>query len=338
MMSPDSRYRIGLAAILAAAGLLFAPSLRFPFIWDDTAVVRDNPFIHTPGPAGIYFNPRYWKSLVPVSRSDYRPLQMLTLAAISRVGGRDPFPYRAVNLALHFLATIMVFILGQRLGAGRAAALLASAFFAFHPVHVETIVGARNLAELMASVLLFSTLFFFPRGDGRGRGVVSFLLFAAALLYKENALILPPLLTILVMTGPGGFRKNQAALVKTLPFWILAVAAGIGKMIISPGPALSGPLPASHLIAGASRLLVTSARLVILPVRLRVLYHFPRPESWAQPVWFFSLAGAIILAGILVAARKHRLLFSLLLCLGVSLLPSLYRLGSAGRVVAEQRL
>jgi len=331
------RYRIGLAAILAAAGLLFAPSLRFPFVWDDTAVIRDNPYIHSPVPAGIYFSPRYWKHLVPVSRSDYRPLQMLTLAALSRIGGRDPLCYRLANLALHLLAVALVFALARRLGAGKAASLLAAAFFAFHPVHVETIAGARNLSELMASNLLLAALVFFPRPERSGSRAAAFFLFAAALLYKENALILPPLLTILVLAGPGRSAGIRAAIFQTFPFWILALGAGVGKLLISPGPALSGPPPA-HFIAGAARLMVINARLLLLPLRFRTLYHFPQPESWAEPVWFFSLAGAVILAAAVAAAKKNRRLFPLLLCLAVSLLPSLYRLGSAGRVVAEQRL
>lgn len=326
-----------MAALLAAAGFLFVPVLRFPFTWDDTAVVRDNPYIQLPAPAGLYFQPGYWRNLVPVSRSDYRPLQMLTLAALARIGGRDPLGYRAANLALHLLAVTLVFILGRRMGAGETASLLAAALFAFHPVHVETIAGARNIAELAASVLLLSALISFFFGGGNRSRAFSFLFFAAALLYKENALIFPPLLSALILAGPG-CRKNRSALLATLPFWILAAGAGVAKLLLSSGTSLPGPFPASHLAAGAARLMVTSVRLLVFPIRLRVLYHFPRPESWAQPVWFFSLAGAVLLAGMLAAARRNRPLFPLLLGLAVTLLPSLYRLGSAGRVVAEQRL
>ncbi len=337
-MNPARRHRIGLAAILAAAALLFGPSLRFPFIWDDTAVIRDNPYIHSPLPAGTYFTPRYWKHLVPVSRSDYRPLQMLTLAAVSRIGGREPLCYRAVNLALHLLAVVLVFSLGRKLKAGRAAALLAAAFFAFHPVHVETIVGARNLAELMAANLMLSALVIFLPAGRTGARTAAFFLFAAALLYKESALIFPPLLTILLIAGPGKSADIRTALTRTFPFWILALAAGIAKLLVSPGQELSGTLPVSRLVAGAARLMVINTRLLLLPFRFRTLYHFPRPESWAEPVWFFSLAAAVVLAAVLAAARRNRRLFPLLLCLAVGLLPSIYRLVSAGRVVAEQRL
>lgn len=337
-MSPAARDRIVLAAVLAAAGLLFASSLQFPFVWDDTAVIRDNPFIHSPVGAGIFFSPRYWKNLIPVSRFDYRPLQMLTLAAISRVGGQDPLYYRTVNLALHLLATLLLFILAGRLGAGRTASLLAAAFFAFHPVHVETVVGARNLSELMTSVLLCSALIVFPCGPGRGSLIAAGLLFGAALLYKESALILPLLLVILVPAKPGGIRNGRAARLKTIPFWLLAAGAGIAKTLLSSGSAVSSSLPATHFLAGAARLQVINLRLLFFPAPLRVLYHFPPLTSLAEPVWFFSLAGVVLLAGILLATRKDRLLFALLLGLAGSLLPSLYRLGSPGRIVAEQRL
>ncbi len=337
MMSPAWRYRIGLAAVLTAAGLLFAPSLRFPFIWDDTAVVRDNPFLHTPVPPGLFFQPRYWQRLVPVAQSDFRPLQMMTLSAVSRIGGRDPFSYRSANLALHLLASLLVFLLAGRLGAGKAAALLATAYFAFHPVHVETVVCARNISELMVAGLLFLSLIIFQRGGIISR-LLALLLFAAALLYKESALIFPALLTILAAGGGGETRPARTGLGKTIPFWCLAAAAGLGKTILSSGKPLSVSTPLPHLLAGGARLLTTNLGLLLFPVRLRVLYHFPQPDSWAEPVWFFSLAAVVIPAGLLLRARKDRLLFALLLGLGVSLIPSLSRVGLAGRAVAEQRL
>ncbi len=336
-MSFSWRYAIGLTLILILAGALFFSSLHYPFVWDDTAVVRDNPFIHSSTPAGTYFTPRYWANLVPVSRNDYRPLQMLTLAGLARFGGPEPFYFRGFNFALHLLTVVLVFLLGRRLGVGPEVSLLAAALFAFHPIHVETIIGARNLAEQMATVLLFAALLCFLRRKTAGR-VAAFFLFAAALLYKENALVFPPLLLILSADGRRKEQSFRSVLIPTLPFWLLAAVGGIGKLILSSGSSFSAPQPLPHLAAGASRLLVISLRLLTFPFPLRVLYHFPRPESWSEPAWFFSLAAVILLAGALVAARKSPLLFSLGLCLTISLLPSIYRLHSPGRIVAEQRL
>ena len=337
MMRTVSCSWIGMAAVLVIAGILFSPSLQFPFIWDDAAVIRDNPFIHTPIRPGLFFRPQFWQQLLPVSRFDYRPLQMLTLSAISHLDGRNPLYYRSANLALHLSGVLLLFFLARRLSAGRAAALLAAALFAFHPVHIETIVCARNISELAATALLLAAFLLVLR-PGRRLALGGLLAFAAALLYKESALIFPVLLTILVAAAPGEGESRMVSLRKTIPFWLLAVVGGIGKILISSGSLLADPPPAPHLLVGAGRLLVTNLRLLTFPVRLKVLYHFPRPESWTEPVWFFSLAGVVLLAGILVAVRKNRLLFALFACLVVSLLPSLSRVGTAGRVVAEQRL
>ncbi len=336
-MSSPRRCRIGLALILAGSGLLFAPSLRFPFLWDDTAVVRDNPYLHSPTPAGLFFQPHFWQQLLPVSRFDYRPLQMLTLSAISRIGGRDPFPYRTANLALHLLVSLLVFFASRRLGAGKNAALLAAAFFAFHPIHVETVVCARNISELMTAGLLLAALIIFLRPEKQLRWL-ALILFAAALLYKESALIFPLLLTVLVISPyrkKGAGKTGPAA---TIPFWVLAAVGGAAKIFLSSGPPLSRSLPFYHLPAGVGRLLITNLRLLAFPARLRVLYHFPVPETWAEPAWFLSLAGLVLLAGILIAGRRDRLVFPLLLALGVGLLPALSRVGQDGRTVAEQRL
>lgn len=337
MMRIVSRTWIGLAAVLAIAGILFSPSLQFPFIWDDAAVIRDNPFIHTPISPGLFFRPQFWQQLLPVSRFDYRPLQMLTLSAISRLGGRNPLYYRSANLALHLLSVVLLFSLARRMSVRRAAALLAAALFAFHPVHIETIVCARNISELAVTALLLAAFLLILR-PGRRLAVGGLFVFIVALLYKESALIFPVLLTILVAAVPGKTESRKAGLRKTIPFWLLAIVGGVGKALISSGAALADPPPVPHLLAGAGRLLVTNLRLLTFPVRLKVLYHFPRPESWTEPVWFFSLAAVVILAGVLVAARKNQPVFAIFACLTVSLLPSLSRVGTAGRVVAEQRL
>lgn len=338
-MKPALRYRIALAAVLAATGALFAPALPYPFLWDDTAVVRDNPFLHRPVPAGLFFHPDYWERLLPVSGFDFRPLQMLTLSAVSRAGGRNPVYYRAVNLALHLLVSGMVFRLAARLGTGKAAALAAAAFFAFHPVQVETVISARNISELVNAVIFFLVLGLVSR-PGKLRLVSALLLYGAALLYKESALVFPALLTILLLfpKETSDRRVRTAAVRRTIPFWLLAAAGGAGKILLSPGAAPAEALPLFHYPAGAAGLLAVNLRLLLLPVRLRAVYDFPPPESWAQPAWFLALAGAAGAFLILLRIRDDRPLFPLLICLAAAILPSLVRLGQDGRTVAEQRL
>ncbi len=329
-------YRILLPALLLATGVLFAPSLRFPFIWDDTEVIRDNPYLRSAGSSALFFRPAYWQQMLPISRSDYRPLQMISLAAISRVGGTNPFFFRGVNLALHLLACLLLQSLLLRLGAGKPVALTATALFALDPVHVEAVFNARNIAELAAAVLLLSAFILFLRNRGR-------LTFAAAgcflgsLLYKESALVFPALLTATVLTA-GRAELRIRGLRRTIPFWLMAAAAAAAKIMLS-GSVLKETPPLPSFITGISRLGLIYFRLLLFPAGLKTLYSFFKPVSWATPENILSfLAAAALLLAASAAGRKSRLFRWALVCLLISLLPTLFKIGQIGRIVAEQRL
>ncbi|MFH1037692.1 MAG: tetratricopeptide repeat protein [PVC group bacterium] len=336
-MKRTNHYRLLLATLLITAGALFAPALRFPFIWDDTAVVRDNPYLRSSGSAGLFFRPAYWEQMLPISRSDYRPLQMITLAAVSRPGGRNPLFFRAVNLSLHLLACLLIWTLSLRLETGKPAALLAAAFFAFHPVHVETVFNARNIAELMPAVLLLSAFILFlrpPGGIGLAGAAAGFL---GALLYKESAIIFPAILTATVLTA-GRVSPRKSGLRHTVPFWLIAAAAGAAKIMLS-GSALKETPPLPPFIVGVSRLSLVYFRLLLFPARLKTLYSFFKPVSFATPGSVLALlAAAALLLTAARVARKDRLLRWSLICLLLSLLPAFFKIGQIGRIVAEQRL
>ncbi len=275
--------------------------------------------------------------MVPISRNDYRPLQMVALSLAARVGGADPLPYRVMNLVVHALTTVWVFVLGRRVLKQEAAALAASALFALHPAHVEAVVNPRNISELLPALLLTVILAAYARkpGPGPGRSAWLWSLYALALLTKETALILPFLLW-----GLAGLKKGwKQAWRITFPFWVLAAAAGAWKAVTlvsggSPRPGALGEYPFE-----AARLFGIYARLLVFPFPLKTLYPFRVPVLWTGPAWFFPLA-ALAAGGILLARiRKSRpLLCWIGTALLLSLLPALSKVAQAGRTVAEQRL
>lgn len=337
-MLRSTHYYIILLVIILAAGFLYSPSLHYPFVWDDKAVIHDNHYLRSPGSMELFFQPSFWKNRLPISRFDYRPLQMIVLSAISRISDRDPFYFRVANILLHLLTTWFLWKLVLRIGCTRRTALFAAAFFAFHPVHVETVVNARNISELVTVVLLIASLLLFLKNDGAVSLCLSLLFFLAALLCKESALIYPAVLTVTVLI----LRKRPAALVglrRLIPFWLIAAGGAVAKILISTGGPLRDPPSFTNFIVGAVSLIGIYLRLLILPVQLKVLYSFSKPVSWAEPGWFLPLlAGAGVLVILYMLFKNHRVIFWALSCLLLSILPSLVKIGQIGRIVAEQRL
>jgi tetratricopeptide (TPR) repeat protein len=330
--------RPGLAIlIILVGGSLYLPSLHYNFIWDDMQVVKSNAFLRSPAYLPLFFQLHFWQHLLPISQNDYRPLQMVLLNTISLFSGRDPFLFRLANLLLHLLVCGLAYRLVKRLFGRREPALLTLAFFVFHPVHVETVVCSRNIAQLLAAALMLLSLGIFFRKSNLSR-IIGPLVFFPALLCKESALIFPAILMIWAWSERESTRRIYL-LRKTIPYWALAAAAGLGKAIMMTG---RGQPPEVNLIQGisaASRLLLVYLKLLVFPVRLKVLYPFVKPGSWAEPDWFSGILAVLTLlvfaAYLLKISRPAGAAFFSLL---ISLIPALSVVGQSGRIVAEQRL
>jgi len=337
-MLRNTLYYILLFAIIFAAGIIYSPSLDYPFIWDDKAVIRDNHYLRSPESIGLFFQTSFWKDRLPISRFDYRPLQMIVLSSISQLGGREPFWFRSANILLHLLTIWFVWKLVLRIGCKRRTALCAAAFFAFHPVHVEAVVNARNISELITAALLTTSLLLFLKKSSAANLCFSSLCFLAALLFKESALIYPAVLTVTALI----FRERYAGgavLRRTIPFWLIAAGGAAAKIFIATGGSLKDNPSYTNFIVGAARLIGIYLRLLILPVQLKVLYQFNQPVSWAVTEWFMPLLAASGLFFLVYKlCKNNRVIFWALSCLLLSLLPSLAKIGQMGRTVAEQRL
>lgn len=159
-----------LAALLAA--LLCLPSLRGPLVFDDVPAVASNA-----DALGL----RTWWQLLrndfwgrPLAAEDshksYRPLTVATLRLnVLAHGVACPTGFHLVNTALHALVTASVSLAAQALrryggpthaegvatapSGAWAAALVAGATFAAHPVHAEAAGGIVGRAELLAALL-----------------------------------------------------------------------------------------------------------------------------------------------------------------------------------------
>ena len=198
-----------LAAWLAAAALLgavtFWPALDNAFVYDDYAFIVDNPVVTQSGPWYRPWREPYW----PRHRSAdklYRPLTIWSFRANTVLAGRgapDPWSFHLVNLVLHGLACAGVAVGAYRLTGQAAAACIAGALFATHPVHAEAVVTAYGRAELLAGLFCawLLALHLRPADEDRPRRVrfhvASSLLFLAALMSKEHALLVWPALLLI---------------------------------------------------------------------------------------------------------------------------------------------
>jgi protein O-mannosyl-transferase len=129
----------------------------------------------------------------------YRPTLILSFMIDTIMGGGDPYIYHFTNVLLHILSSILCFLFLLKLIPYRQTAFLFSLFFAVHPVfaHAVAWIPGRN-DTLLAIFVLACILFFINFLQSRKwyHFALHILFFFLALLTKENAIVLLPLLIL----------------------------------------------------------------------------------------------------------------------------------------------
>jgi len=316
---------VGLVALA-----LYLPSLANGFAWDDERDVRDNPaVVDAEGPVDVFTSP--YRGAVPPARSPYRPVTSVTYWLNWGASGGEPAPFHAVNVGLHAAASALVVFLLVALGAGRMAAFLGGLVFAVHPVHVEAVANVVGRADILMTLsCLIAALAYLSRSwsDGARAGVVA-LAYAAALGSKENGVVLPALLVVLLLARTSGSEGADVPLSRTArrrtarrEAMVLAPAAAVlggylllrsqvlGTLVHRDTAPYIAVLSPSERITTAVANLTHLVRLLIWPADLAADYG-PDVVTVTGPgsVAFWVGASLAVLAVVLAGAlwRRNRL-------------------------------
>jgi Tfp pilus assembly protein PilF len=167
---------IGLAVLTFA---LYAGKLSAPFVFDDHIAITNNPSIRTLKLPDAMV-------AAQATATAGRPLVNLSFALNYAAAKLEPFGYHAVNLAIHFLCSWLVFLCLSRVFAAPLSperlramaprlAAVAALLFAVHPVAVEIVLYTTQRTEGMVSLFFLLSCYAFLRhasGDG-GNGSVA---------------------------------------------------------------------------------------------------------------------------------------------------------------------
>ena len=203
--------------------LAYLPALRGGFIWDDDEYVTNNPLLTAPD--GLR---RIWFSMD--SPSQYFPLTYTVFRIERSLWGLNPTGYHGVNILLHAINALLVWLLLKRLSV--PGAWLAAALFALHPVQVESVAWITELKSVLSLLFILLTLFcwieFVGERSKRFWYWLALVFYALALFSKTTACTLPAalLLILWLKTKPIDWRR----LVQVVPF--LAMGFGMGLLTV----------------------------------------------------------------------------------------------------------
>lgn len=143
--------RTGLLVVLLAL-VVFVPSLRYGFVWDDLVLVQNNQFLQPHSSPGSFLGKDFTElTFGRVGGFFYRPLFALTLWADAVLWGQQPAGFHGTNLLLHGLVVGLLWLVVRRLSDSFTATLTAL-LFAVHPAHSEVAVFISGRVDSLALV------------------------------------------------------------------------------------------------------------------------------------------------------------------------------------------
>ncbi len=220
-----------------------------------------------------------------------RPLTGLTFWLSLAAGDRNPLDYHAIDLALHLIASLLLYDVLQRLVSARAA-FVGAIIFAVHPIQTEAVNYVFARATELDTVLCLAVLLAWLRG--RPWWAVAW--FAAALMAKEECAAFPVFLFLLGWS----LGKLKGTMPALLVMAALAVTAGVGVYIavlrnpgVPAGPH-AGITPIDYFLAQGP-VILRYLRLLIVPWGFNVDTQIAVPLPWlGLSAW--ALLGAMIVA------------------------------------------
>ncbi len=212
-----------LGALLVLATILaYQQAWHAGYIWDDDVYVTGNKLLTAPD--GFW---RIWFSLD--SPSQYFPLVYSTFRLEHALWGFNPAGYHWVNIFLHTANALLVWRLLYLLRV--PGAWLGAAFFALHPVQVESVAWITELKNVMMGIFFLLALLAWiafvadrPSGKWKFYGL-ALVCYALALCSKTTACTLPAALFLVLwlQQKPIGWRR----ILEVSPFVVIGLAMGL---------------------------------------------------------------------------------------------------------------
>jgi len=314
---------LGAVLIVAAVTAAYWPSAEGGYVrFDDTDYIEENPLLTSPtGWREIWTNPRAYPPGVP-----FYPVTFSLHRLEYRVWGSHPTGYHVVNLGLHALNALLVWVVLRRLGV--PAAWPAALLFALHPVQAQSVAWLaerKNLLSAAFGLLAAWSWLRFVRTGVWWAYAGAAILFALGLLSKPVVCTLPLVMLLWIW-----WRRPPAAVKHVLwvvPLLVLAALGAAfalwGEHSLLEGVTFASGLSLPERMQIAGRAVWFYLGKLLLPTQLVPIYpHWPVDArdglAYLPPLGVL----AVVVVGFLLRRRIGRAPLVAVLCFLVTLAPT----------------
>ncbi len=314
MMGYDSRcmnrYTRWFPLVIMAAGwMAFSKGLHYPFIFDDSVAIEQNPF--------VYSSALWWSGTRWVVDLSFRINYLL--------GGYHPFGFRLVNVITHILAGLFLYglvrrclkqpALAERFPPGVADWLgfVSALVWVVHPLQTESVTYVCQRYESMMGLFFLATGYSFIRAiQSRHQRLwfdLSIGLCLVGMGTKEVMVTAPVMILILdhvlVANILPGLRQRWKVHLALMATWGVVMIPVFGKIV-------RGVLVESSFATGTVPYLVSLLpvwlhylRLSVVPYPLCLDYAWPMAEPGAGLLIAGLVLGLAGIASVWAVVRRH---------------------------------
>ena len=319
-------------AIGAVAFFAYAEVRHHQFLnFDDNEYVTENTHVNS----GLTLQNLRW-AFAFTGVSYWHPLAWISHMLDCQLFGLKPGPHLLMNLAIHILNSLLLFLILSRITGSLFKAAIVAIFFAVHPVNVESVSWVTERKTVLSTFFLMTTIYAYARyteNKNKWAYGLTLCLYTFGLLSKPSILTFPLLMLILdywplnrftrtVAPDPEGltflkhpvkkilsFSESGTGLIviEKIPFFILSLLSYALSMI---------SVSLFHVVINYSlvpldlritNLFVSLIRYLwnmVWPVELSIFTPFPK----AIPFWQFLLSLLFILfvTAVSILLRKRR--------------------------------
>lgn len=215
---------------------VFSPCVTFQFLqWDDYGHFISNPCVYSLS----WYNISHL--FLQTINDTYIPLTTLSFNLEYHLFGLSPFKSHLINILLHLAVVLAIFDLAINLKFSPWESFIASAIFALHPMHVESVAWVterKDVLGILFYVLCLKQYWLYLQTHSTKNYGLSILLGFLSVLTKSMAVSIPWVLLLLDWYYQRPWSKK--VLLDKLPFAVLIFpVASITFFTLSPHPNIS---------------------------------------------------------------------------------------------------
>jgi len=279
--------------------------------YDDNVYLTENLHVQS----GFNFQTVKW-AFSSAGVGNWHPLTMLSHMLDWQLFGAHAAGHHLMSLFFHIGAVIFLFLFLSKTTRALWPSAFAAAFFALHPLRVESVAWASERKDVLSMFFGMASLYayaFYAESRKRSKYVLCLLLFALSLMSKPMLVTLPFVLLLLdvwplkradLASPPATLLKTAGGLIREkIPFFVLTILisvvtvwAQIKEGSVAPVESVS---PVMRLFNSIYSYAAYLGKL-FWPADLAVFY----PYDFSPPSWKIILS-AFILLFITAAALRY---------------------------------